>query len=259
MDKTLLYKPALLGLVLLLAYFAGISSGILVYAAIAIFVFIAVEYFRAKFPPPRISKKRRKQLDKKYERYPLIVDGLSLALMVIEILLLYFLLKNIKLLVINTPGNAIYLSNPQGEIFLVAFLLSLSSIGWIIDSAAKIALGSDYWNYYYNQKYVGFNTKKVYKVVSIAAFLLAMPLAYIGLKDASYITSEGIFLHSWKNTEIKNYSWEDVAAIKKVSNKNSGFYVILFKDGTEWNTSNERWNSNEEEVIYYIKQKAGIN
>ena len=99
MDKTLLYKPALLGLVLLLAYFAGISSGILVYAAIAIFVFIAVEYFRAKFPPPRISKKRRKQLDKKYERYPLIVDGLSLAFMAIETLLLYFLLKNIKLLV----------------------------------------------------------------------------------------------------------------------------------------------------------------
>ncbi len=162
-------------IIVLLLVLLILNNQYLIYAAIISIVIITLNLLREKYKPKPISKKQYLQLDKLYKKYNNIIDLSVVPLVFIETYILYKVLNILKDNIITIPKYAIYTSNPKGQIFLAAFILSISTIGWLYHKIIKITLEDKYWTYYCNRSEVKLNTKKVYKYISVIGILISIP------------------------------------------------------------------------------------
>lgn len=239
----------------------GSKTPALYYAAIVIVSFVAVRFFAVVARPPAISKNEFLELNQKYAKKVFWVDLFSILFVLIGSALLFLFLNFIKQRTYaGALENAVFESSPQGLLFLASFLLLLSIAGWLFKAAVKILFGSEYWKYYYNRPEVGFDTEKIYRIISVAALLLAIPCLLLGFLDHSVVTENGLRISSWEKINTVEQGWGSISKITAFGTENGGsFYAIAFSDSTSWNLSNEKWNAAEEQVIAYISQKSGVN
>ena len=246
----------LAALFIALALFSGSTA--LYYSAIIFACFAAIQFFAVIAKPKKLSKSEFDELDKKYSGKVLVIDALSLILVLAETAIIYFVFAGLKENAYKSVAQtAVFTSNPQGLLFMAAFLFSISTIGWIIHYAARKIFGSDYWQYYFNRKNVGFDTQKIYGFVSIAALVLAVPALVFGFADYSAIRDNGVHLNNWGKLNPVEYTWSDVLEIQEFAGKENPFYVISFSSKEKWNTSNEKWSAPQEQVIEFISVKSG--
>ncbi len=252
------YVLGLVGVVLILLLFSqGIPS--IYYAAIIFFSFASIKFFARIAKPPAISKNEFIKLDTKFSKKVLGVDALSILLVMVGSMVMYFFFSLLKAQAYaETTANNLFVSNPQGMLFIAAFLFCLSLAGWAIQWAVKRTWGNEYWKYYYHRPQVGFDTEKVYRVISVSALLLAAPFLLFGFLDFSSINESGLRVNDWTKIEPIQYRWNEVSIISVVQKENEKMvYVITFSNATKWNLSNENWNANEREVMAFISEKSG--
>lgn len=253
------YAIGVVGVVFILLLFAqGIPS--IYYAAIIFFSFASIKFFTRIAKPSPISKREFLKLDAKFSKKVLGVDALSILLVLGGSAVLYFFFSLLKTQAYaETTSNRLFVSNPQGMLFIAAFLFCLSIVGWIIHWAVKRVWGNEYWKYYFHRSEVGFDTEKVYRVISIIALLLAAPFLFFGFLDFSSINENGLQVNDWTKIEPVQYRWEEIVSITSFQKENKkSFYVITFSNATKWNLSNENWNVDKREVMAFISEKSGI-
>ncbi|MDO8633790.1 MAG: hypothetical protein Q7K34_00695 [archaeon] len=255
-QKIPVVQVILAALLIGLALFSGNPA--LYYPAIIFACFAMLKFFTAVAKPKKLSEKEFDELDKKYSGKVFAIDALSIILVLVETAAIYLVLAGVKENAYNSIANAaVFISNPQGLLFVAAFLFSLSTIGWLVWIAVKNIFGPEYWVYYYNRRGVGFDTKKIYGFISLGALLLAVPALVFGFMDYSLILDNGIHLGNWGRLSPVDYAWGDISEIQEFTNGKNTFYLIKFSNGDTWNTSNEKWNVEESLVIEFISSKAG--
>lgn len=232
------------------------------YSVIVFFSFSAAWFFARIAKPPKIPKAEFEKLDSKYSKHVFFVDAVSIVIVLSASVVLYFFLAFLKNIFYSQAAfDSVFVSNPQGLLFLAGFLLSLSLSGWVVHAAVKNFFGADYWNYYYNRPGVGFDTKKIYKVISVCLLLLSGPALVLGFDDYTVVTGSGIVLNDWARLGPKQVAWQDVSKIELVWDASTGkdFYVVSFYDGQKWNMSNENWAVGAKPVVDFISQKSGTD
>ena len=256
-EKIQVVQLIVLVLLLGLALFSGIPA--LYYPAIIFACFAVVKFFATVAKPKKLSEKEFEALDKKYSGKVFAIDGLSIILVLAGTAVIYLVLAGVKENAYAMAAQAaVFVSNPQGLLFVAAFLLSLSTAGWLVWIAVKNIFGEEYWVYYYNRRGVGFDTKKIYSFISMGAFVLAVPALAFGFMDYSFIADSGVHLGNWGKIMPVDYAWSAVSKIQEFNATENTFYLITFSNGETWNTSNEKWNAEESQVIGFISSKAGI-
>src|SRR3989338_2988676 len=227
------------------------------YALVIGIVFFAIEFFRKTFKPPKISREEFEELNAKYKKNVDWIDIGSIVALVVETGIVFFLVTTIKQYLLPITQGTVFFSNPVGLIFLGSFLFSLATIGWIMDWIVSKRFGKKYWIYYYHLPRAGFDSKKVYSIISIIGLLTGFPALVFGLQDYTIVTNDnGINLNDWTRVTEKHYGWSDIESIRSSTQNEKKHYTISFSDGTNWSTSNERWNADEKKVMEFISIKS---
>ncbi|PIN85449.1 MAG: hypothetical protein COV47_02060 [Candidatus Diapherotrites archaeon CG11_big_fil_rev_8_21_14_0_20_37_9] len=250
-------KYGIIAAIIIIALFAFSGMPALYYSAIVFAAFASIAFFQKIAEPPKIAKAEFEKFGAKYSKKVLLVDALSIILVLAGATVFYFVFAFLKNQIYSN-FQGFFVSNPQGLLFIAAFLISLGSVGWLIRGAVKILFGDEYWKYYYNRPEVGFDTKKIYRIISICTILLAVPALMLGFNDYSIVMEQGILLNDWTRLEPQQIAWSQISGIRLAGYESNDFYIIDFTTGEKWNLSNENWNASESEVIGFISQKSGV-
>lgn len=238
--------------------FLSAEFGFVAYPVVLVAVFLSLYFFRIFFRTQKISKDEFARLHAKFKNLPKKIDFFAIFFVVAQTIIAHFFFSSLKAMLHAAPSEAVFTSNPQGLVFMAAFLYSIGTAGWLIKAGATFFLGKDYWVYYYNTKDAGFDTEKVYRFISAATMLLFIPALAFGLQDYTYLTEDGIMLNDWTALNSGFYQWGTIESIQKFpAEGGNSFYVINFFGGKKWNMSNEKWDAEKASVIGFISEKSG--
>lgn len=203
----------------------------------------------------KITEGDKKEFWKWKRKYSLFFLAMMVCLSYIYSILFFYLAQ----LSIKANGNYVFSITPSRIAWSApGILCSFATISVILNYFERSYWGDryDYMQHLYNSQ-LKWDAEKLTKIVSVACGILTLICFILLLNYYVKIDEKKIYYNSLLSFSTKEYSFEEIAAIKKFKERFGGDrFEVVFSDSSKWNSGWGLELPNNDSLLKYISDKT---